>query len=137
MRSHILLAACMHARLQVRVLNKEPKGRDVEQGDTFTFNAAFADKQFRIKINTIQLKETEEENKKTNEQVGPRQKRACPARSAEAREDPLQAGMAVNAFCAWSWTLCRSIMLFRLKAAAIWLWPFEVMGRSSHHRVSE
>eukprot|EP00873_Tetraselmis_striata_P009147 jgi/Tetstr1/429411/TSEL_019321.t1 len=54
---------------KVRVLLKEPKGRDVEDGDSFTFNAGFAEKLFRIKINNIQLKETEEENKKTNDQV--------------------------------------------------------------------
>jgi len=54
---------------KVRVLLKEPKGREVEDGDVFTFNAAFHEKLYRIKINAIQLRETEEENKKTNDQV--------------------------------------------------------------------
>ncbi len=62
---------------QVRVLNKEPKGRDVDAEDSFSFNKGFSEKLFRIKINSIQMKETEEENKKTNEQVrlAPRQAR--------------------------------------------------------------
>ncbi|MEW5312866.1 MAG: hypothetical protein WDW38_004466 [Sanguina aurantia] len=54
---------------KVRVLNKEPKGRDVDDSDSFSFNAGFSEKLFRIKINSIQMKETEEENKKTNDQV--------------------------------------------------------------------
>jgi cullin 4 len=53
----------------VRVLLKEPRGRDVDERDRFSFNAGFTERLFRIKINAIQLKETEEENKKTNEQV--------------------------------------------------------------------
>lgn len=53
----------------MRVLTKEPRGRDVADSDSFSFNAAFTEKLFRIKINSIQMKETEEENKKTNEQV--------------------------------------------------------------------
>lgn len=51
------------------MLVKEPKGKEIGDGDSFTFNAAFSEKLYRIKINSIQLKETEEENKKTNEQV--------------------------------------------------------------------
>ncbi|GIL70584.1 hypothetical protein Vretimale_3704 [Volvox reticuliferus] len=54
---------------KVRVLIKDPKGRDVAGTDSFSFNASFSEKLFRIKINSIQMKETEEENKKTNEQV--------------------------------------------------------------------
>lgn len=46
-------------------------------GDVFRFNEGFTEKLRRIKINTIQMKETEEENKKTNEQV-----RECAARRA-------------------------------------------------------
>ncbi|EXJ84545.1 hypothetical protein A1O3_05214 [Capronia epimyces CBS 606.96] len=51
------------------VLKKHPKGRDVNDTDTFTFNAAFVDAKMRIKINQIQLKETKEENKETHERV--------------------------------------------------------------------
>jgi hypothetical protein len=56
--------------MQVRVLNKEPKGKDVDDTDTFHINTGFSEKLYRIKINAIQMKETEEENIKTNEQVG-------------------------------------------------------------------
>lgn len=48
---------------------KEPKGRDIGDDDVFTFFHDFTDKQYRIKINSIQMKETEEENKKTNDEV--------------------------------------------------------------------
>lgn len=51
------------------MVTKEPKGREVNDGDTFSFNQAFSEKLYRIKINSIQLKETVEENKKTNDQV--------------------------------------------------------------------
>jgi len=54
---------------KVRVLNKEPKGKDVNDGDVFHINSGFSEKLYRIKINSIQMKETEEENKKTNDQV--------------------------------------------------------------------
>mmetsp|Transcript_26924 Transcript_26924/g.58796 ORF Transcript_26924/g.58796 Transcript_26924/m.58796 type:complete len:739 (-) Transcript_26924:3390-5606(-) len=54
---------------KVRVLVKEPKGRDVEDKDLFSFNKDFSERLYRIKINSIQMKETEEENKKTNDQV--------------------------------------------------------------------
>jgi cullin-4 len=50
-------------------LIKDPKGRDVEDQDVFHVNDAFTEKRFRIMINSIQMKETEEENKKTNDQV--------------------------------------------------------------------
>jgi len=43
---------------KARVLLKSPKGKEVEDGDTFTFNGEFKHKLFRIKINQIQMKET-------------------------------------------------------------------------------
>ncbi|KIW21046.1 hypothetical protein PV08_01625 [Exophiala spinifera] len=52
-----------------QVLKKHPRGRDVNETDTFTFNAAFVDPKLRVKINQIQLKETKEENKETHERV--------------------------------------------------------------------
>lgn len=52
-----------------RVLTKHPKGRDVNETDTFTFNSSFSDPKMRIKINQIQLKETKEENKETHQRV--------------------------------------------------------------------
>ena len=41
--------------LQVRVLLKEPKGREVSDGDRFTYNAGLTEKLYRIKINSIQV----------------------------------------------------------------------------------
>ncbi|PSN31276.1 Cullin-4B [Blattella germanica] len=43
---------------KARVLQKNPRGRDVEDSDKFQFNKDFANKLFRIKINQIQMKET-------------------------------------------------------------------------------
>ncbi|KAG8509358.1 Cullin-4B, partial [Galemys pyrenaicus] len=43
---------------KARVLNKNPKGRDVEDGDRFFCNDEFKHKLFKIKINQIQMKET-------------------------------------------------------------------------------
>ncbi|XP_067008215.1 cullin-4A [Anabrus simplex] len=54
---------------KARVLQKTPRGRDVEDNDRFQFNKDFANKLFRIKINQIQLKETTEEQKATEERV--------------------------------------------------------------------
>lgn len=55
--------------LGTRVLTKEPKGKDVEDTDTFIFNSEFSNKLYRIKINTIQAKETQEEIVRTHEEV--------------------------------------------------------------------
>ena len=46
-----------------------PQGREVEDEDQFHFNTEFSERLYRIKINAIQMKETVEENKKTNDQV--------------------------------------------------------------------
>lgn len=54
---------------KARVLNKNPRGKDVEDGDKFTFNCDFKHKLFRIKINQIQMKETVEEQVSTTERV--------------------------------------------------------------------
>ncbi|BBM97655.1 cullin 3 [Marchantia polymorpha subsp. ruderalis] len=54
---------------KVRVLLKQPKGREVEDEDTFVFNEEFVAPLFRIKVNAIQLKETVEENTSTTERV--------------------------------------------------------------------
>jgi len=63
----LLSLAC--GMIGTRVLSKEPKGKDVMEGDSFSFNADFTSKFFRIKINTIQLKETTEEVERTHEEV--------------------------------------------------------------------
>ncbi|KAF7562700.1 hypothetical protein G7046_g1449 [Stylonectria norvegica] len=54
---------------KARVITKHPKGREVKPTDTFTFNKAFTDPKYRVKINQIQLKETKEENKATHERI--------------------------------------------------------------------
>ncbi|KAF9684160.1 hypothetical protein SADUNF_Sadunf04G0088800 [Salix dunnii] len=54
---------------KVRVLQKLPKGRDVEDDDSFVFNEGFAAPLYRIKVNAIQMKETVEENTSTTERV--------------------------------------------------------------------
>jgi cullin-4 len=43
---------------KVRVLVKDPKGREVADTDSFAFNTAFKDDHVKIKINQIQQKET-------------------------------------------------------------------------------
>ncbi|KAF2466085.1 Cullin-domain-containing protein [Lindgomyces ingoldianus] len=54
---------------KLRPLTKHPKSRDISPTDTFTLNASFSDPKYRIKINTVQLKETLAENKETHERV--------------------------------------------------------------------
>lgn len=54
---------------KARVLVKIPKGRDIQDDDHFRFNSDFTNKLFRIKINQIQMKETTEEQKATEERV--------------------------------------------------------------------
>ena len=54
---------------KTRVLTKHPKGRDVNETDTFTFNRLFWDDRYKIKINQIQMKETKAENKATHERI--------------------------------------------------------------------
>ncbi|ORY70774.1 Cullin family-domain-containing protein [Leucosporidium creatinivorum] len=54
---------------KVRVLQKHPKGREVDEGDQFSFNSNFKDDHIKIKINQIQQTATPEENKETSERV--------------------------------------------------------------------
>ncbi|KAF2736045.1 Cullin-domain-containing protein [Polyplosphaeria fusca] len=54
---------------KLRPLTKHPKGRDINPTDTFTVNTHFSDPKYRMKINTVQLKETQQENKETHERV--------------------------------------------------------------------
>ena len=54
---------------KVRVLTKEPKGKEVVATDIFRFNTDFKENRYRIKINSVQLKETAEEHAKTNKNV--------------------------------------------------------------------
>ncbi|KAI8363503.1 cullin-4B [Mortierella sp. GBAus27b] len=52
-----------------RVLMKHPRSKDVSETDEFSFNKDFSAPLTRIKINAIQLKETQEENASTNERI--------------------------------------------------------------------
>ncbi|CAM9628792.1 unnamed protein product [Chrysoparadoxa australica] len=54
---------------KVRPLRKEPHSRDVMDDDVLVFNKDFSAKLFRIRINSIQMKEPVEENTKTYEAV--------------------------------------------------------------------
>ncbi|XXG66039.1 hypothetical protein AAC387_Pa05g3594 [Persea americana] len=54
---------------KVRVLQKLPKGKEVEDEDSFVFNEDFSASLYRIKVNAIQMKETVEENASTTERV--------------------------------------------------------------------
>ncbi|XP_067136067.1 LOW QUALITY PROTEIN: cullin-4B [Centruroides vittatus] len=54
---------------KVRVLQKNPRGKDIEDGDKFVYNSEFKHICFRIKINQIQMKETQEEQTATQERV--------------------------------------------------------------------
>ncbi|KAF1837779.1 Cullin-domain-containing protein [Decorospora gaudefroyi] len=54
---------------KIRPLTKHPKGREIHESDTFTLSTSFSDPKYRIKINTVQLKETAAENKETHERV--------------------------------------------------------------------
>ena len=53
-----------------KILNKEPKGRDVDEGDTFTFNADFSNKHLRFKVGTVTAsKENDVEKQETRAKV--------------------------------------------------------------------
>lgn len=54
---------------KTRVLQKVPKGREVNDDDVFVFNSKFTHQLIRIKINSIQMKETKKENEDTHERV--------------------------------------------------------------------
>nr|CAG4651613.1 EOG090X01NX [Triops cancriformis] len=54
---------------KARVLQKEPRSKDVADQDRFVFNKHFTNKLYRIKINQIQMKETSEEQQATEERV--------------------------------------------------------------------
>lgn len=52
-----------------RVLLKEPPGSDIASEDVFKFNTGFSSRMFRVKINNLQMHDSDEDSKKTNEQV--------------------------------------------------------------------
>ncbi|KAK9737600.1 Cullin protein neddylation domain [Popillia japonica] len=52
-----------------KILLKTPKGKEIEETDSFSYNHNFSDRLFRVKINQVQLKETIEEHHATQESV--------------------------------------------------------------------
>ncbi|XP_067949254.1 cullin-4B-like [Watersipora subatra] len=54
---------------KARVLHKVPKGKEVDDSDSFVFADDFKHKLFKIKINQVQMKETQEEQESTTERV--------------------------------------------------------------------
>lgn len=65
--------------LKFKVLNKEPKGKDVATTDTFSFASGFTYKLFKIKLNQLQMKDTVEEEKKIEEETAENRKFAIQA----------------------------------------------------------
>ena len=55
--------------ISTRVLTKSPRGKEVESSDEFSYNGDFTNKLFRIKINSIQLRETVEDTERTHDEV--------------------------------------------------------------------
>lgn len=78
------------------------QGRDVEDGDVFSFNETFTAQLFRIKINSIQMKESLEENRKTNDQV------------MQDRQYQVQSGSPAVHMCNLFSTLCADAIARRL-----------------------
>lgn len=54
---------------KARVLIKNPRGKEINDTDSFNYNSEFTNQLFRIRINQIQLKETCEEQQQTEERV--------------------------------------------------------------------
>ncbi|KAI0825282.1 Cullin-domain-containing protein [Trametes gibbosa] len=62
-----------------RVLRKQPAGKEVKGTDVFHFNAEFTDARFQVHINSIQVKETAEETKRTQSSIEADRKHALDA----------------------------------------------------------
>ncbi|KAI0638919.1 Cullin-domain-containing protein [Trametes polyzona] len=62
-----------------RVLRKQPVGKDVNPTDVFHFNADFTDPRYVVHINSIQVKETAEETKRTQSSIEADRKHALDA----------------------------------------------------------
>jgi cullin-4 len=86
---------------KTRVLTKTPKGREIEDDDVFTVNGSFTEKLFRVKVNSIQMKETEKETDETNERVfQDRQYQidACLVRIMKTRRTTTHASLVAETF---------------------------------------
>ena len=64
---------------KLRPLTKHPKGKDINDTDTFSINTSFEHPKYRVKINQVQLKETKQENKETHERVAEDRNFECQA----------------------------------------------------------
>ena len=56
-------------QIPTRVLRKEPQGKEVNEGDEFSVNEGLKNDRKRIRVNMIQMTETQEEQKSTVERV--------------------------------------------------------------------
>ena len=54
---------------KIRPIKKRPKGKEVKEDDYFIVAKDFKNARFKLKINQIQVRETTQENKETNEKV--------------------------------------------------------------------
>jgi len=64
---------------KLRPLTKHPKGKEINDTDTFTIDPLFEHPKYRVKINQVQLKETKEENKETHIRVAEDRNFECQA----------------------------------------------------------
>ncbi|KZT68852.1 Cullin-domain-containing protein [Daedalea quercina L-15889] len=62
-----------------RVLRKVPMGKEVNENDVFHYNVDFADPRHQVHINSIQVKETAEENRRTHSAIEGDRKHALDA----------------------------------------------------------
>ncbi|KZT09051.1 Cullin-4B [Laetiporus sulphureus 93-53] len=62
-----------------RVLKKVPMSKDVKDDDVFQFNADFTDPHYQVHINSIQVKETPEESRRTQTSIEGDRKHALDA----------------------------------------------------------
>jgi len=93
---------------KARVLRKEPKGKEVGDADVFTWNNAFTDPLIRIKVNTIQAKETKAEVDATHEAVQENRQY-----QASARAQPMQAHVRARPRSAMT---CRTVHCSRCRS---------------------
>lgn len=71
-----------------KILEKEPDNKKVEDSDSFTFNAKFRSKLFRVKVMSVQQKESEPERQETRQKVDEDRKHQYPLVSLYAHYFP-------------------------------------------------
>ncbi len=71
-----------------KVLTKHPKGRDVDETDSFSFNSAFTCPMAKIKIQTVAVRvETSDERKETEDKVDEARNTQCDAAIVRIMKD--------------------------------------------------